>query len=177
MKKTILGIFPKHEDADRALFHLKDEGFKASEVSVIAREDTMKKYRAEEADNAGTGVLTGGVLGGLAGLLIAATPVIVPGLGLLVAGPLTLLASFATGALAGGLIGALIDMGVSEDTAKSYENKIKNGEVLLAVNASDKDESKVQRILKDHNAEELTTLPSEQRRNTAREASNVAFQR
>lgn len=173
MRKTILGIFPKHTDADSALFHLKEEGIDASEVSVIAREESVKRYRSR--GDGGRGAVTGGLLGGLAGLLIATTPVVLPGVGILIAGPLTILASFATGALAGGVLGALIDIGVSERAARSYERRIERGEVLLAVNADDQIENKVKQILKDHNAEEITEISSEQSRLIGQETPSVAY--
>src|SRR5260370_373312 len=102
-RKIILGIFPKQENADEALFHLKEEGFDSDEMSVITREDKVVKYRP---GNDLTGTVTGTILGGLAGLLIAITPVVVPGLGaVLIVGPLTALSGFLTGAIAGGLMG------------------------------------------------------------------------
>ena len=152
----ILGLFPKREDADEALFHLTDNGFKTDEISVIANEERLAKYRSKKSG--GDGALTGGLLGGLTGLLIAATPVVLPGVGILVAGPLTALTGLAMGAITGGLFGALIDLGVSEKQARSYEKRIKKGGVLLTVPVSEKTEDKARQIMKAHNAEELTII-------------------
>ncbi len=154
----ILGIFPNREDADEALFHLTDNGFKTNEISVIANEERMDKYRSKESG--GDSILTGGILGGLAGLLIASAPVVVPGIGILVAGPLTVLTGFAMGAVTGGLLGALVDLGMSEGQAKRYEKRIKEGGVLLAVPVNEKTEEKARKIMKEHNAEELTIIHS-----------------
>lgn len=157
MKKLLLGVFPKHEDADTALFHLKDVGFESEETSIIAREDRMQQYRSK--GSGGEAVVAGGILGGLAGLLIAATPVVLPGVGILVAGPLTALTGLAMGAVTGGLLGALIDAGISESQARRIEKYIKEGGVLLTLPVSDKNEDKARSILKEHAAEEITVIP------------------
>lgn len=157
MKKLLLGVFPKHEDADTALFHLKDTGIESEEISIIAREDKVKEYRSRESG--GEAVVAGGLLGGIAGLLIAATPVVLPGVGILIAGPLTVLTGLAMGAVTGGLLGALVDVGISESQARRFEKYIKEGGILLAVPVSEKTEAKARGILKEHNAEEITVIP------------------
>lgn len=157
MKHILLGIFRKQEDADSALVELGDSGFVTDEISVVAREDKMKKYRSKGIG--GEAIATGGILGGLAGLLIATAPVVIPGVGILVAGPLVALSGLALGALTGGLIGALVDAGLSESQARSYENRIQQGEVLLGIQVDDTNETKARDILEKHHAEELVLVP------------------
>lgn len=166
MKKLILGIFSKHEDADEALFHLKEAGFDSDEMSIIAREDTVKKYRSK--DSGGDSIVTGGILGGLAGILLTAVPIVLPGIGILVAGPLTILTGLAVGAVTGGVIGTLVSIGVSENQAKSYEKHLQKGGVLLTVPVSDKSLEKAQKILENHNAQELTIIPYTEKAEIAR---------
>lgn len=156
MKQVLLGIFPKQEDADAALFELGDAGFISQEVSVIANEDKMKEYQSGVG---GEATVTGGILGGLAGLLIAATPVVLPGVGILVAGPLVALTGLAVGAVTGGLLGTLVDLGLSESQAQSYERRIKEGAVLLGVMVDEKTEKKAGGIMGKHNEEELVIVP------------------
>ena len=157
MRHILLGIFSKQKDADDALFELADAGFVGDEISVVTKDDTVKKYRST-ADG-GEAIATGGILGGLAGLLIAATPVVLPGVGILVAGPLTVLTGLTLGAVTGGLLGALVEAGVSEDQARSYERRIKTGEVLLGVPVDEKTEKKARDIMGKYNAEELVIIP------------------
>ena len=67
--------------------------------------------------------------------------VVLPGLGLVLAGPLAvaLAAAGATG-LTLGLIGALSDWGIPEERAKQYETGIHDGGILVGVTArSDED--------------------------------------
>lgn len=54
----------------------------------------------------------------------------IPGLGLVIAGPLAGAIAGAGGA-AGGLVGALVGWGIPEERVKRYESGIKNGEILM----------------------------------------------
>jgi hypothetical protein len=81
--------------------------------------------------------MTGGALGGLAGLLIGIGAITIPGIGPVVAaGPLgTALASTLVGAgigaATGGIIGALVDAGVPEEEARLYQTGVERGGVLV----------------------------------------------
>ena len=60
------------------------------------------------------------------------TNILLPGLGLVVAGPLAAgLAGAGAGAATGGLIGALTGAGVPEDEAERYSNDIKEGGIYM----------------------------------------------
>ncbi len=59
----------------------------------------------------------------------------IPGLGLVVAGPIAAgLAGAGAGGITGGLMGSLIGWGISEDKAKIIESEIKSGGIMLGVN-------------------------------------------
>jgi uncharacterized membrane protein len=49
----------------------------------------------------------------------------------------TTAAGAATGAAAGGVIGALVNIGVTEEHAKQYEDRVNAGDVLVAVHAEE----------------------------------------
>jgi len=84
---------------------------------------------------AGAGV--GGAVGGTVGativaILAAGAALTVPGLGLVIVGPLAgALAGGATGAVAGGLVGTLVGAGIPDARARVYEKDIKDGSILL----------------------------------------------
>lgn len=155
MKRILLGTFEKHEEADAAIVQMEQKGFESDAVSVITRQNIAGKYAQKEGHK---GAVTGGVLGGLAGLLIAATPVVLPG-ALLIAGPLTILTGAALGVITGGILGALVDIGVPEESAREYERTIQRGGVLLAVTVDEETKDIAKQIMKEHNAEELTLIP------------------
>ena len=86
-------------------------------------------------EGAGKGATIGGGVGAtLAALAAIGTTLALPGLGLLIAGPIAAaLAGGGAGALTGGLVGALIGHGIPEDQAKQYEQGIKEGGIVMGV--------------------------------------------
>jgi uncharacterized membrane protein len=62
------------------------------------------------------------------------TNVVLPGVGLVVWGPIAAaLAGAGAGGLTGGLVGALIGWGIPEDRAKMYESGIREGGTVVGV--------------------------------------------
>ena len=79
----------------------------------------------------------------LLGILAAAATVTIPVIGLVIAGPLAgALAGGAAGAATGGLVGTLVGAGIPEERAKVYEKDIKNGAIVLGVNARHDDDAR-----------------------------------
>ncbi|MBA3271751.1 MAG: hypothetical protein H0T71_14705, partial [Acidobacteria bacterium] len=73
-------------------------------------------------------------------LVAAATAIAIPGLGLIVAGPIAgAIAGAGAGAATGGIVGALIGAGVPEERAAEYEAGIKGGGILMGTRARDVD--------------------------------------
>ena len=71
----------------------------------------------------------------LAAIAAVGTTLALPGLGLLIAGPLAAaLAGGGGGALTGGLIGALVGSGIPEEHAKHYDQGIRDGGIVMGVN-------------------------------------------
>jgi uncharacterized membrane protein len=63
----------------------------------------------------------------------------IPGLGpFIAAGPImAALSGAAVGAGTGGIVGALVGMGIPEIEAKTYEGQLRGGNILLAVHTED----------------------------------------
>ena len=110
-------------------------------------DETRKRYFADETntdtelgnkalESAGVGGAIGGTVGAiLAAIAAVGTSIAIPGLGLVIAGPIAAaLAGAGAGGLTGGIIGALIGWGIPEERAKLYESDLKNGGVVLGVN-------------------------------------------
>lgn len=107
-------------------------------------DDTRKKYFADEDtelgtkawEGAGKGAAIGGGVGATLGAIAAiGTTLALPGLGLLIAGPIAAaLAGGGAGALTGGLVGALVGNGIPEEHAKHYEKGIREGGIVMGVN-------------------------------------------
>lgn len=140
----------------------------------------MKDVRtAEEIENntgttvakgAASGAATGGILAGVAGLIVGISGLVLPGVGpFLVAGPVatalgltgvaaTTTTGAVTGALAGGLIGALTSLGFTDEQAQKYEEHIRGGGILLIVPSRDKRAPEVKSIMTRHSASDVADL-------------------
>lgn len=178
MPQTIFGVFSTTEEADAAISDLEAGGFTAKDLSVIVGDKgkvAVKTKGQEITQSTATGAATGGTIGGIAGLIIGIAAITIPGIGgLIVAGPLavalgllevggTTLAGALTGAAAGSLIGALVGFGVPVETAKGYEEALKRGQILLAVNSPDELVGSVQNILAAHGAMEVCNVTAGER--------------
>src|ERR671913_493761 len=103
------------------------------------RENAMGDARQEANDMFPNARAAAGAVGGTVGALLAAiaaigTNVLLPGLGLVVAGPLAAgLAGAGAGSVTGGLIGALVGSGIPQERVKHYEEGIKQGGILMGV--------------------------------------------
>ena len=109
-------------------------------------------------EGTGAGAAIGGAVGGtLVALAAIGTNLVIPGLGLVVAGPLAAgLAGAGAGGLTGGLIGALVGWGIPEDRAKTYEAGIQQGGAVLGVSPrSDEDAGYLQEEWKRHSGEHV----------------------
>ena len=143
---TVTALFPDNEKAECAFDAVVNSGYDKDDVDVLMSNETRDRYYSDaDADDTdlgskaaeGTGI--GAAIGGTVGAIIAAiaaigTSVVLPGLGLIVAGPLAAaLAGAGAGGLTGGLVGALIGSGIPEEHAEAYETGIKSGGIVLRV--------------------------------------------
>jgi uncharacterized membrane protein len=156
-RRTVIGVFEQGEPAERALAALREAGFTADRVSVVAKDDQAALSVPPDVDTglegAGTGAVLGGLTGGVLGWLAGVGVLAIPGVGPIVAaGALALtLGGVALGAVTGGLIGALVDLGVPEETALDYQATVQLGGLLLTVTALDDTQAAAARaILEQH---------------------------
>jgi len=141
----VVGVFGDPASAERALDALRAANFDASDIGVVAQQSDARAEAplgvepAPRVDET-SGVLAGGLLGGVAGWLVGLTALAVPGVGpLLAAGPLVAAVSGSgLGAAAGGLIGHFVAQGHEDDEAKWYEERVRAGDVLLTVHAGER---------------------------------------
>lgn len=144
--RTVVALFDKIEDAQRAVMALTDHGFIRDNINMIASDadstyaqnlDAMK--HEDVSGGAATGAGIGAVIGGLSGLLVGLGALMIPGIGpVLAAGPIvSALAGAGVGAVAGGLVGALVDMGIPEEHAQYYAEGIRRGGTLVSVRSED----------------------------------------
>ena len=115
-KRMVTGMFRDRESAEKAYDALEEKGYTKDEINVMMSDDTRKRYFADDDDSdlgskamegAGTGSAIGGTVGAVAGIIAAiGTNLVIPGLGLVIAGPIAAgLAGAGAGGITGGLIG------------------------------------------------------------------------
>ena len=168
--KRSVGLFYSRDEAERALRALKSDGFDMNRVNVIAKDADKVTESAgvdvgydegnNAAEGAGAGATSGAVLGGIGGLLLGLGTLAIPGVGpIIVAGEAastiaSTLAGAGIGAAAGGIIGGLVGLGIPEDKAKIYSDRVSSGSYLVMVNGTGDDISRAERILNDNGIEE-----------------------
>ncbi len=166
--KRAVGTFSHHADAETALHELRDSGFSMAQVSVVGQDinhnsnvagankgdhlsDLDKNNKADEGAKAGAA--TGGTVGGLTGLLVGLGIAAIPGVGpIMLAGAgatalATTLAGGAIGAATGGIVGGLIGLGIPEDRARTYSDRVDHGDYLVMVEGSEEDIQRAEAIL------------------------------
>jgi hypothetical protein len=140
----VTSIFTDRDRAEGAYQALKARGYDAKDIDLIMSEDTRRRHfatgdKTELGTKAAKGAGVGGAIGGAVGAIAAAVAAVgssiaIPGLGLVVAGPIAAaLAGAGAGGAAGGLMGALIGAGIPEERVKHYEKGIKEGGILMGV--------------------------------------------
>lgn len=143
----VTGLFPDRQSAEAAYAAAQARGYAKDDLNLVMSDDTRTRHFAGEdvgvetelGNKAAEGAGIGGAIGGTVGAVIAAiaavgTSLALPGLGLVIAGPLAAAAAGAgAGAAGGGLIGALIGWNIPEERVKDYEEGIKNGGILMGV--------------------------------------------
>jgi hypothetical protein len=150
--RWVTRLFTDRESAEQGYQALTARGYDAKDIDVVMSEETRKKYfvsgeQTELGTKAAKGAGVGGAIGGTAGAIAAAiaavgTSIAIPGLGLVVAGPLAAgLAGAGAGGVTGGLLGALIGAGIPEERVKHYEKGIKSGGILIGVRPRSDDDA------------------------------------
>ncbi|MEA4900759.1 DUF1269 domain-containing protein [Desulfitobacterium sp.] len=166
MEKKVIGYFEKSDQAGQAANELKGKGF--TEISILGNENGGKKNSSRDTNgmsfenqNLSDGTVTGGTIGGLAGLglgagalgALGAAALLIPGIGPIVAmGPL---AAALGGAVTGGIAGALVDYGIPEERSDFYETKIREGNTVLVLKTDEQKTDEVAKMMKNYGAKDV----------------------
>lgn len=142
----VAGTFTDRASAERAYNSMLSRGYDEKDINLLMSDETRQRYfsvqaknDAEHGNKALEGAGVGGAIGITAGAILAAvtaigTSIAIPGLGLVIAGPIALvLAGAGAGAVTGGIIGTLIGWGIPEEHARLYESDLKSGGIILGV--------------------------------------------
>lgn len=161
-------IFDNHAQAERAVGDLRGLGVRDSQMSVIAHHGGTTTTRSGDGEvtdehhrNVLRGIIGGGALG--AGLGVAALAI--PGVGPLAAAgaiaasvvPEAIGIGAALGAIGGSLNEVLTKHGIDEADATYYNDRMKDGAVLVTVEDDFADSNQVTEILHRNGGHNATT--------------------
>lgn len=148
--KIVSGVFELKDDVDSAIDDLEDMGYDENDFSVIVKGQTALEEEEESTEDVTSG--------GITDLLMGIKSVTVSGIGnVLIGGPLAE-TSEATKEDTGRLTNLLSSIGIPEEKARAYENRIKEGSIFLAVPVRDGFEDEVTEILEDNGAIEINVI-------------------
>jgi hypothetical protein len=148
----VTGMFNDRQSVEDAYNNLHESGYSKDDINLVMSDETKKRLFTKgeseignkALEGAGTGSAIGVAVGAAAGAIAAiGSSIIIPGLGLVIAGPLAAaLAGAGAGSVAGGLIGALIGAGIPEERARLYESGVKDGKIVMGVKVRNEEDAK-----------------------------------
>jgi hypothetical protein len=152
-KPLMTGLFPDRDSAEKGYLALSERGYSKDDINVVMSDETKKRHftaagtETELGNKAAEGAGVGGAIGGTVGAIAAAvaavgTSIAIPGIGLVLAGPIAAaLAGAGAGAATGGIVGALVGWNMPEERVKEYDEGIRNGGILMGVRPRSDDDA------------------------------------
>jgi hypothetical protein len=168
--ETVVGVFKVYQTARDAAVSLRLAGFSEKQVNLLcpsSSEEEIHTIATSDTEQPGVGGAIGGMLGGALGVAgglelgMAATALLIPGVGPVLAFGLVGAALFgAAGAAGGAALGNAADdqsnAGVPSDEIFFYEDALRHGRSIVLVLAVDHSEEKrAHKLLADAGAESL----------------------
>lgn len=156
--KHAIGTFPSRQSAEQALMELTETGFPMNKLSVITKnsdpdkplggEDTSERT-ITRSKGVGLGAAFGAAMGGLPVLVGGLGILFVPGVGPVLAAESILAVLLTSGAVAatGGLIGALQGWFIPEEQARSYNDRVSQGDYLVTIEGTEDEIRRAEPVL------------------------------
>jgi hypothetical protein len=171
---SAIGIYPTATQAEVGVDMLIAKGFRSSGISVLLPEQPNNQpvppgaktlaqpipQTTKTGSASAVGATAGGALCGSLAILAGAGALAIPGVGpLIAAGPLMAgLAGLGIGGAVGGLTGALVGTGLSEDKAKRFLSHLGEGRTLLVVECDTPEEiANAEAVLKTSGAADVSS--------------------
>lgn len=151
MSETIYARFEDYKLAEKAVGALLDHGLEKEDVTLMMPDGVRKDDSDHDAHakqgittttgaDAASGAAKGAGVGVVLGALGALAALTIPGFGIVIGGGAlatalsTAVGTAVAGAVAGGMTGFLQDQGIEEPVARKYEDALKNGGAVVALN-------------------------------------------
>ncbi len=175
LQRRAVGTFPNYETTEMAMRELEKNGFVMDRASVVGRDlndhpeltsvnsssqtvgiDTFHNHDNKAAETASDGAIAGGTIGGFTGLLVGLGALAIPGVGpVMLAGAAataiaTTISGGVIGAAAGSLVGGLVGLGIPDERAQIYSDRISQGDCFVIVEGTDSDIALAESIFSKH---------------------------
>ncbi len=159
--KLVTGLVRTQLDAERAVERVMSCGYKRDSISLVMS-DAACSHPVDGGDGsrADVGGAVGAAFAAFAGIDAS---VALPGLGLVVAGPIEA-ALAGAGSAAGGFVGALVGAGIPEHRARVYESGLQQGVILVGVHATSGRDAEILEMILEYSGAENVRSESAQRR-------------
>lgn len=165
MKASVYCTAKTANQAENIVLDLQRAGFTNDAISALFPDKRgSKDFAHEHNTKAPEGATTGGVaglgVGAAVGWLAGIGALAIPGVGpFIAAGPImAALGGAAVGTAAGGIVGALVGMGIPEFEAKRYDAKIRDGNILISAHTENGDQKNTAKdIFKRNEADDIST--------------------
>jgi hypothetical protein len=156
----ILGLFASPSDAAAAARALRQLGLPPDRVSIVSRSHDEEGALARAADASPGSEIedsrAAGRLGELSAHFLAAIALVLPGIGPIVAdGPLAAGLGEAAGHVAGDIGRALARAGLNRSEAERWEDRIREGAVLIGAHATEQRAAEASEVLRRNGATEI----------------------
>jgi hypothetical protein len=172
-ERRINAFFDTYDEAARAVQRLEAARIPDFGISLVSNNfnDAYAHHATHSFDRnddspefAGATAAAGTVAGAGAGLLAGLGTVAVPGFGPVIAAGwlVSTLVGAGTGAAVGGLAGALMNAGLSDENARNYEEGVRRGGALVTVKVDETQMDRVVGILDDEGEVDLGEGDSDQ---------------
>lgn len=159
MARTVVAIFESYGNAEKAAHEIREKGLRTDNISIISKDSINRSYN-NHSEKFGTisknsfiihrgkrekisdGIITGGIFGGIAGIIVGGGSMLISGLEIVsAAGPITGLIS---GLLAGGVLGGLLDFKMTGKKTYEYERLVSYGNAFFSMKV---DEDRIEQII------------------------------
>lgn len=138
MSQVLIAAYDEMESAHQAIQDLLQKGFSIDSVGFAANDmnEQFSSVLDQRGQRVATGVGVGAIIGGIASILTTLVLQAIPGVGqIAAAGPFLYMLGLGTvsGGAIGGLVTSMRNAGMSEEDARAYEEMLRRGKSLVAV--------------------------------------------
>lgn len=160
--KTVTAVFSTMMEVERAVRELERAGVPNEAISIIAGDEAgrHKEYLEKShhaSQKAGAAAISGASFGGGVGIIASLVALAIPGVGAIVAGGavVNVLVGLGIGAAGGGLISAFQSMAIPHEEAPLYEEAVRRGALMVAVEVEEPMEKEVVDLMAENGGRDL----------------------